>query len=103
MYNVQHNMQRKSVNLNAKLAREISPYFRARSREREALEELLQQELTSESDVLQGLIRLGIWAVRDRLLEDGYAAWAATWTEEDEQWSRAGRELAARRWRDEPD
>jgi len=84
-----HGMQRKTVNLEDSLAEKVMLFFGSDTPERACLHELTGKKSSSESDVLQSLVELGIAAVRERQLEEGYAAWAASWDEEDEAWAKA--------------
>jgi hypothetical protein len=102
MYDVQHEMLRKTVNLTRRDAEALAPFLDASSPERESLAGLVDEELDSESDVLRALVRLGIRIVFEDQLELGYAQLAASQDAEDEAWTRASMEWAGERWRDDP-
>jgi hypothetical protein len=102
LYGMLQVMQhRKTVNFVGSTVAEIAPFLRARSTERRALSDLVGEELDSESDVLRALMKVGIRAVRDRQLEEGYAAVASSYGDEDREWAESSTRAATQRWQDE--
>ena len=89
-------MQRKTINLPDSLAAKVLLFFDPDTPERKCLHEL-RGRATSESEILQSLVELGIEAVREHQLDEGYAALAAARDEEDEAWVEASmRDFAER-------
>lgn len=102
LQNMQRTMQRKTVNLDEGDWALLAPFLEADSREQTSLRDLVgDEDASSESSILRALILAGRRAVLDELLEQGYAAWAAAWDEEDEAFAAlAGRQLEVA-WEDD--
>jgi hypothetical protein len=98
---MQQFMQRKTINLIGATGSAVESFLTTGTGERAVLEELVGEELGSESDVLRALVALGMDVVRERQLEQGYASLAAHRDDEDEAWTRASTRWAAERWRDD--
>lgn len=101
MYNLQQDMQRKTINFTGSTAAAVEPFLTEGSTSQEALTDLVGEHLGSESEVLRALVRVGIRAVRDHQLELGYVQLAATRDKEDDEWLEASMRSAAQRWNDE--
>lgn len=76
----------------------VEPFTHEGTPERATLTLLVDATvLPSDAAVLRALIRLGAESVRERLLDEGYAALAAAMTDEDRAEQRAIRDHQARR------
>lgn len=84
-----HSMQRKTVNFIGSTSADVAPFFNPTTVARRALQDLVEDELTSDSDVIRALVSVGIRSVVERQLEIGYSTWANSEDDEDRAWSQA--------------
>lgn len=102
MRDTMQDVQRKTVNLSSSTAAAVQPFFSADGSPRLLLQQIVGEDLTSESDVLRALVTVGIRSVLEQQLDAGYAEWAAAQDPEDEEWAEASTaSLAGRIERDD--